>query len=123
MAGIFRRETLTCKDVTQMSVACLADDFGARSIRVGNALDRTGNFLIKTRPAAAGMEFSRRGVEWCVAAATEVRPFDKKIIVLARTWTLGSFVDDNALFFRGERIEVHSMDTQGLSFSTTISCY
>ncbi len=57
MARIFRCETLTLKDMTKMSPAGCAHNLNAAAIGVGDSLDSTRNFIVKTRPTTARIEF------------------------------------------------------------------
>src|SRR4030067_758066 len=50
-------EPLPGKDVPQMGPAVVADDFAAKTVRIRNSFDRSGDFVVKAGPAAVGVEF------------------------------------------------------------------
>jgi len=58
VAGIFGSEVLAGKNMTQVTAAGGTEYLGPPSVGIRNSGNSPGNFFIKTRPAAAGVEFA-----------------------------------------------------------------
>lgn len=91
--------------MTKVSVTIRTTNLGARSI--GNTFYGTANFLIKTWPAASGVEFVIGAIQLSVAALANVGAVLKVIIVLATEGRLGPLALDDVLFFVSECVEIH----------------
>lgn len=98
MAGVLLGEAFTFEDVAQMAAAVGADYLRAAPVRVRMSLDTVRIFFIKTRPAAARLEFCLRRVKRVVAAATDKRARRIQRLVLAGERPFRSLVDDDSLF-------------------------
>lgn len=107
MSRIFFGQMFALKHMTQMAVAVCAGNFGAGPIGIRCALHSTRNFLIKTWPAAAGMEFSIRGIQCGITAPTNICTLFIKVIVLTGKRTLRSFMDNDCLLFGSEIVMGH----------------
>ena len=104
MARVLRRQFFSRENMAQMRAAVGADDFNSVSVGISNPLDRSGKFIVKTRPAAAGFEFCRRVIKRIIAAAADIGAGRKKIVILAAKGPLGGFADDNAFFLRRQLV-------------------
>lgn len=107
MAGVERGEALALEDVTEMSTAMSAGDFGAAAVGIDGAFDCAGDFEIEGGPAAAGVELVRGLVERGVAAAADVGAGLIEFFVVAAEGSFGSLVQDDALFFRSKSVVGH----------------
>ena len=79
-------------------MAVSASDFDASPVRIYVTLHAVWVFFVKTRPAAAGIEFRLRGIERVVAAPTDKRAGREKLVVLAGEGHFRSLIDDDSLF-------------------------
>lgn len=56
MARVFGRKPFVLKNMSQMRLAGVAEDFRAPTVTVFFALDRLRDFIVETRPTATGMK-------------------------------------------------------------------
>jgi len=107
VAGVFVCKSFAGEDVAEMAAAAGADDLHPLAIRIGDALDRAGNLVIKARPAAAGMEFILRAVERGVAALAEIGAFRLVVGVLPGEGPLRPLVQDHPFLVRSQFVIFH----------------
>lgn len=85
----------TGKDMAQVCAAVCTLNFRPETVGIRQFLHGSRNFLIKTGPPAAGMEFIVRTIQLRIALLTNVRPLFEVIIVLTRKRRLCSLVLDD----------------------------
>ena len=68
------RKPLVLEDVSEVSVAFRADDLYAHPVGVGHLADRSGNTIIKSRPAAPAVKFGAGKVQRLAATAHSHTP-------------------------------------------------
>lgn len=105
--GIFGRESFAFEYVPQVSAAGVAKNFDATAVGVRHLFDCTGNFIVKTRPATARIEFVLRAVQRCIALAAKISTSSFEIIIFASKRPLGSFFQDDVGFFRTKFVVFH----------------
>lgn len=64
MPGLFRRKTLAQEDVSQVSSAIIADDFGAPAIRISYPFYCALDFVIERGPPAVPIKLIFGAIEW-----------------------------------------------------------
>lgn len=106
--GIFGCEPFAFKYVSQVSAASVAQNFYATAIGVRHLFDCTGDFVVKTRPAAARIEFVLRAVQRCIALSAKIGTCSFKIIIFARKRPFGSFFQDDVGFFWIKLVVCHN---------------
>ena len=84
--------------MAQMRPAVITDNLGPTAIGVGDAFYRSGDFIVKTGPAAMGIKLILRPVERRAASFTKIYPRFIILIILTGEGTLGFLVNDNPLF-------------------------
>src|SRR5262245_20833691 len=104
MAYVFLCQPLPFKDMTEMRAAMRALDFNSHAIRIGQALDRAGDFVVERWPAAMRIEFVARAVQWRVATLADVGSSFLEVFILSTKGHLGPFFENHALLLRGQRI-------------------
>lgn len=109
MPRIFGRKSLAHKDMAQMPAAARTDNFGTPAIGIGHAFDRAGNFIVKARPATARIKFIFGTVELRLALPADIRARRKVLVEFAAAGVLGAFIQNDARFFFGEGIELHTV--------------
>lgn len=109
VTGVFRGKPFAFKDVAEVATAVGANDFGAPTIGVGYALDRTGYFIVERRPAAVRFKLTGGMVKRCAALPAHVGSGFFVVGVLAGERPLGAFVEDNVFFFGGEFAVGHDL--------------
>lgn len=107
MACVLGCKAFSFKDMAQMSAALSADDFCTPAIRIGDMLDSPGNFIVEAGPAAARLEFVFAAVELRIALPTDIGADRFVVLVFAGAWVLSAFVNNDALLFDGQGIELH----------------
>ena len=85
------------------------DDFNSPAVSIGHSLYSTLNMVVKRWPAATRFEFCMRWKERVRASLANISSFFIEIIVLTAKWRLGTFLDNNPLFFGGEFAVLHFM--------------
>lgn len=99
MAGVFRREAFTLKNVAQMSATVSADDLGPLSVGIRPALNRPLNGRVKARPAAVSVKLVLRTEENSVAPLAPVDTLFKMIVILTGKRRFGPPVNNDPLLF------------------------
>lgn len=92
----------TSEHVPKVPITRSTGNFCSHAICVHSALHCTWNFLIKAWPAAAGVKFGIRSVQWRIAPSTHVGSLEKKIIILPCAGRFRTFMDDYIFFRRGK---------------------
>ena len=87
------------EDVPEVCAAVLTLDFGAHPVAVRNALHCARDGIIKCWPAATGIELALGSIEFCVAAAADVRAVFERILVLAGERSFSPSIFDHMLLF------------------------
>lgn len=95
MPRIFFRKMFTGEDMAQVCAAIRTLNFCSKAVGIRQFLHGSRNFLIKTGPPAAGMEFIVRTIQLRITLLTNVRPLFEVIIVLTRKRRFGSLVLDD----------------------------
>ena len=117
VAGVLFGKPLALKNVSEVTVAVIADDLDAAAVGVGNALDGTRYLVVEAGPAAAGGELVLAVVQGRFAAAADEDAVYLEVVILAGEGHLGAFTDDDALFLGGEGVVVfggfHGQETAG----------
>lgn len=106
MADIFVGETLSLENVPQMSFAVGADNFDSDPIGIRMPFDGSFDFIVEARPTAVRVKFIPGTVQRRVAPAADISSLFFIIKELSRVRALGSFPDDNVLFFGSEFVVV-----------------
>ena len=106
MTGVFLRKTLSLEHVAEVSATVIAQDLDPAAIGVPVPAHRAGDLVVKTRPTTATTEFILAVVQRCIAPATSKYPVDLEVIVLSGKRHLRTFINNDALFFRGKGVEV-----------------
>ena len=73
MTGILGGESFTKKHMTQMGSALSALDFRPDPIRIREPFYRARQFLVETRPSAAGIELTGIGIQGSITLAAKIR--------------------------------------------------
>ena len=107
MPRVFRGEFLAAENVPQMTAAGCAQYLGPAPVGISDIFDAAKNLIVKTGPAAAGMEFAPGIVKRCITAAAKVRPRIGSRFIFTGERRFGAFVYDNLFFFRGEPVVFH----------------
>ena len=107
MPRVLRGEAFAFEDVAEVTFAVGADDLDAAAVGIGVLVNSSGNFIIEARPSATRFEFISGLIEWLVALAADVGSGEFVVFVLAGAGAFGAFVEEDALFFGGERIVSH----------------
>src|SRR5215208_8352743 len=98
MAGVLPGEAFPFEDVAQVTATVGTDYFRTMPVGVHMALHASRVFIIETRPAAARLELSLRGIERVVAASADKGAGRKLRLILARERSFRSLVKDDSLF-------------------------
>jgi len=96
-------EMFSAKNMTEVGAAGGTLDLGAISIRIAQFLYCTGDGVVKTGPAAAGIEFIFRMKKNRSALAANIGSFAKKLVVFPAERSFGAFMKDHTLFFGCKR--------------------
>src|SRR5688572_9899953 len=102
VARVLGGDAFAEEDVAEVAAAVRALDFDAHAIRVRQAFDGAGDFVVEGGPAAVGVELVGAAVEWRVAATADVGAGLVEVVVLAGEGILGALVLDDAGFFGRE---------------------
>ncbi len=95
VTGVFLSHAFTLEDMSQMSVAPAAADFGSSPVRIGKPLHGIGEMLVKCRPAASRIEFCFRGKKRTITPAANECTFFIEIVIFTRKRRLGAMTDDD----------------------------
>lgn len=101
MASIFGSLMFTDKNMTKMTTTVRADNFSTDAIFVGNFIDCTGYFLIKTGPTATTMKFGVADIQRQITLTTNVSAFGPKLIVFSGKRRFGVLIDNDSGFLWG----------------------
>lgn len=107
MASIFGRMSFAGEDMAKMAIAVSTADLGPAAIRVSEGFYRVWKMVVKSRPAAASIEFGSRVEEGLVALPAQIDAGLEELVILALKRGLGPLADDNLGFFWGEVIVGH----------------
>ena len=99
MTSILGSKPLAGEHMAQVGATIVADDLDTTAIGIRHFLYCSWNFIIKRRPAAIGVKFIFRLIQWCVAPATYIGAMFFVIGVLAYKWPFGAFMHDHSFFF------------------------
>lgn len=114
MTRICRGKPLTDEHVAEVAATGIALDLDADSVRVGQAADGAGNFLVEGGPAATGVEFRARNVKRGIAPAAQVRPLFEELVVLTAEGAFRALVHDYVLFLAVEVVQAQQQDPRRL---------
>jgi CheY-like chemotaxis protein len=103
VARVAFRQSLSFKDMAEVTIAVSAADFGAPSIWIGEAFYCIGKILVKSRPAATRIKFRLGIVERSMTAATEIGAGREERIVLSgkRSFCPAGFDDGSFCWAQG----------------------
>lgn len=90
-----------------MPATGIAQNFDATTICIGHLFDCAGNFVVKTWPAAARIEFVFRAVQGRIALTAKISTGSFKIVIFARKRPFGSFFQDDVFFFWTKFVVFH----------------
>lgn len=116
MAGVLLSEALASENMAEMSSTVVAQNFNPASVGIRFTTHGARDFIVESRPAAAGVEFVLRAVEWRFAAAADVGTFGKVLVVLAGEGIFRAFVHDDVLLLWREFIPFFFVRGHGLIF-------
>lgn len=102
MARVFRREMLPGEDVTEVRAAVIASNFGAQAVGIQSPGDRTGNFVIETGPATAGIEFVFGAVKFGTTLPTDICAGALFVVIFAGKRSLRALIYNHAFFLGSE---------------------
>lgn len=105
MSRVLLGKSFTFKDMAKVCAAIGAGDFGAYAVRVEPALYGTGNFVIKTGPAAARIKLVFGTIKWSFTTATNICTCFFVIVKFPAERCFRAFIDDDSFFFGGEWIQ------------------
>lgn len=107
MPRVLSREPFAQKYMAEVAAARSTDNFRAPPVSIGDAFHRPGNFVVKTRPAAARIELVFRTIQLRLALPADINAWCKMLVVFTRAGILGTFMQNDARFFFGEGVEFH----------------
>lgn len=93
VARVLSRQSFALEDMSKMTTAIMANDFGAVAVGVLVAIDRTRDLVIKARPTAMTVELVLGLVKRRIALSADKRPRIPQFCVLAGKGRLGAFAD------------------------------
>ncbi len=99
MSGVFGGKTFAFKNVAQVTAAGGAEDFRTPAVGVGTAAPGSGHFVVKTGPAAAGVELVAGAVQRGPAAAADIGSVGLVVPVAAAEGRFRGPRFNNGLFF------------------------
>ena len=105
MTGIGGGELLAGKNVAKVSTAIGTLNLGTEVRHADNFGNGTLDFLIKTGPTAAGMEFGGGQVEGSMTAPAVIGTLNEILVILAGKGWLGALVNNYLFLLRSERVE------------------
>ena len=118
VASVLGRHSFSAEDMSQVAVAIVAHNFGAKAIRVEMTVDGAGDLVIEAGPAAMTVELVLGAVKRRVASPADERARFLPIGVLAGERPFCALADDDARFFRrqfvelrGRQIGIHQIDS------------
>lgn len=106
MTGIFFRKTLSFKHMPKMPATVRTEDFRSQAISILAPFHRSRDLIIKTRPAAMGIELVPGVIEWGITPLTGVDSRFLVAQVFPGPGAFCSFMDDHSFFLIRQRVSV-----------------